>query len=73
MSKNKTLEKQQRCPKGFIRDKKTGNCIPKMKDNKTEKTKITKKGSPKTRKNKTTLVKLLEERQKCINKWRNKK
>lgn len=62
----KTLEKKTRCQKGFIRDKKTGECV----SNTEKKTLI--KDSSKTKKNVDKLSKILEKRRKCIRTLRNR-
>lgn len=65
--KRSPLEKLSRCPKGTIRNKKTGICEPNTKVQKKTET-IVKKKSPK---NKTQKVaNALQERRKCIQKWR---
>jgi len=60
----KPLEKRSKCPKGTIRNKKTGECVSKLK--------ATAVDSPKTKKNISKLAKIVEQRRECIQKWREK-
>lgn len=68
-----------RCPKGYKRDKKTGECVPNKKTAKMRSSTSSSRSSLKipikvakgTRKNKKqNLIKILEERRTCIQKWR---
>ena len=63
--KTSPLEKRSRCPKGTIRNKKTGLCEAKV-EAKVE----VKKKSPKNKTQK--LSNLVKERRECIEKWRHK-
>jgi hypothetical protein len=60
------LEKRTRCPKGRVRNKKTGVCIAKVVDNVAIKSTTSKKN--KTQK----MAHMLTKRRECIENWRRK-
>lgn len=62
-AKKSPLEKRSRCPKGTVRNKKTGMC-----EAKSETTVKSKSPANKTR----STANLLKERRKCIKNWRQK-
>lgn len=64
------LEKRSRCPKGMIRDKKTGICVAKVVANVTVKSPVKAATSKKNKTQKTALI--LAERRECIKNWRRK-
>jgi hypothetical protein len=72
--KKSPLEKRSRCPKGTVRNKKTGLCEAKpnveMQEVENIET-IAKKKSPKNKTQKAA-ANLLKERRECIEKWRQK-
>lgn len=68
--KKSPLEKRARCPKGMIRDKKTGICVAKVKTNVTAKSPVKTTTSKKNKTQKAALI--LAERRECINNWRLK-
>jgi hypothetical protein len=63
---NFPLEKLSRCPKGSVRNTKTGVCVKKVTSNGTMKTTTSKKN--KTQK----MALILTERRECIKNWRRK-
>ena len=70
--KKSPLEKLSRCPKGTLRNKKTGICEPKVKVEHQEVAKVETQVK-KSSKNKTQkAASILKERRDCIQKWRNK-
>lgn len=68
--KKSPLEKRTRCPKGSVRNTKTGVCVKKVVANVTVKSPVKAATSKKNKTQKTALI--LAERRECIKNWRLK-